>query len=69
MFSYCCMNVLEKDVNDLKIKADMQNKQINNIYELLETLTNESKAKNILDHFNNVAQKTNDATTTTTSVI
>ena len=69
MFSYCCMYVLEKDVNELKIKADMQNKQINNIYELLETLTNESKAKNILDHFNNVEQKTNDATTTTTSVI
>ena len=70
MFSYCCMYVLEKDVNELKIKADMQNKQINNIYELLETLTNESKAKNILEHFNNnVEQKTNDATTTTTSVI
>ena len=32
MFSYCCMYVLEKDVNELKIKADMQNKQINNIY-------------------------------------
>ena len=70
MYSYCCMNVLEKDVNELKIKADMQNKQINNIYELLETLTNESKAKNILEHFNNyVEQKTNDAKTTTTSVI
>ena len=70
MYSFCCMNVLEKVVNELKIKTDMQNKQINNIYELLETLTNESKAKNILEHLNNnVEQKTNDATTTTTSVI
>ena len=69
MCSFCCMNVLEKVVNELKIKADMQNKQINNIYELLETLTNESKAKNILEHFNNnVEQKTNDATTTTSVI-
>ena len=50
MFSYCCAkpnieNVLEKDVDNLRLKIEEMKKQINNIYELLEALTNESKNK------------------------
>ena len=70
MFWYCCTNVLEKDVNELKIRVDTQNKQINNIYELLETLTNESKARfNYLNESNNVSQKDNGEQTATTYTI
>ena len=48
MFTYCCSqpqidNVLEKDINNLRIRIEEMKKQINNIYELLEALTNESK--------------------------
>ena len=50
MFNYCCAkpqieNVLEKDINNLRNRIDEMKKQINNIYELLEALTNESKKK------------------------
>ena len=51
MFSYCCNakpdieNVLEKDVDNLRLRIEEMKKQINNIYELLEALTNESKEK------------------------
>ena len=48
MFSYCCGkpdidNVLEKDVDRLRVRVEEMKKYINNIYELLEALTNESK--------------------------
>ena len=50
MFSYCCSkpdieNVLEKDMNNLRVRIEEMEKQINNIYELLEALTTESKKK------------------------
>ena len=51
MFNYCCKgppqieNVIEKDVDNLRIRVEEMKKQINNIYELLEALTNESKKK------------------------
>ena len=50
MFNYCCAkpqieNVLKKDINNLRNRIDEMKKQINNIYELLEALTNESKKK------------------------
>ena len=38
-------------------KSRRDEKQINNIYELLEVLTNESKSKNILEQFNNTVSK------------
>jgi hypothetical protein len=40
---------LESEIIDLKNMINEKNKQINNIYEILETLTNESKNK-----FNNI---------------
>ena len=48
MFSYCCSksnidNALEKDVDNIKIRIEEMTKQLNNIYELLEALTSESK--------------------------
>ena len=51
MFSYCCNakpgieNVLEKDMDRLRIRIDEMKKQMNSISELLEALTNESKKK------------------------
>ena len=62
MFNYCCSkpqieNVLEKDMDKLRNRIDEMKKQINNIYELLEALTNESKQidknKFFLDKNNN----------------
>ena len=47
---------LELEIIELKNALDVKNKQINNIYELLETLTNESKTKyKNLDESNNVS--------------
>ena len=47
---------LELDIIDFKNIVDEKTKQINNIYELLETLTNESKTKyKNLDESNNVS--------------
>ena len=51
MFSCCCNakpeieNVLEKDMDNLRVRVEEMKKQINNIYELLEALTNERKKK------------------------
>ena len=45
---------LELEINILKKTIDEKNKQINNIYEILETLTNESKNK-----FNNLNESNN----------
>ena len=51
MFRYCCdakpqiETVLEKDVDNLRNRIEEMKKQINNIYGLLEALTNESKKK------------------------
>ena len=47
MFSYCCNAKpdIEKDVGNIKIRIEEMKKQINNIYEWLEALTNESKKK------------------------
>ena len=41
MFNYCCSkpdieNVLEKDVDRLRVRVEEMKKQIDNIYELLE---------------------------------
>ena len=46
---------LELDIIDLKKTINEKDKQINNIYEILETLTNESKTK-YLNESNNVQQ-------------
>ena len=46
---------LELEIIDLKKTRNEKNKQINNIYEILETLTNESKTK-YLNESNNVQQ-------------
>lgn len=61
---------LELEVNYLKNELKKKDKQINNIYELLETLTNESKAKfNYLNESNkNVTQEADDEQTTTHSL-
>ena len=56
MFSYCCYQS-KTQVDTLKEKVEEMKKQINNIYELLEVLTNESKSKNILEQFNNNVSK------------
>ena len=62
MSNYCCSkpqieNILEKDVDNLRVRIEEMKKQINNIYELLEALTNESKHidknKFFLDKSNN----------------
>ena len=46
---------LELEIIDLKKTINEKNKQINNIYEILETLTNESKTK-YLNESNDVQQ-------------
>ena len=74
MFSYCCYqpqieNVLEKDMDNLRIRIEDMRNQINNIYEMLEVLTNERKAKNILEQFsNNDVPKENYTTPTANTV-
>ena len=55
MFYYCCSHESKVDILEEEIKE--MNKQINNIYDLLEVLTNESKSKNILEQFNNNVSK------------
>ena len=65
MFGYCCNtqpqieNVLEKDMDRLRIRIEEMKKQINNIYELLEALTNESKKKPTFIIDKNNLDKTN----------
>ena len=47
---------LELEIIDLKKLIDEKNKQIKNIYEILEVLTNESKQKHLnLTNINNVS--------------
>ena len=51
MFSYCCPSKTEADI--LKEEIEKMKKQIHNIYEFLEVLTNESKSKFNLNNDNN----------------
>ena len=59
-------NVLGKDMDNLRIRVEEMRKQINNIYELLEALTNESKNKYNLNESNNVSEKTDEQRTAKT---
>ena len=54
MFFTCCQSKSETDM--LKERTEEMKKQINNIYEILEFLTNESK-KNNLNESNDDEQK------------
>ena len=54
MFFACCQSKSETDM--LKERTEEMKKQINNIYEILEFLTNESK-KNNLNESNDDEQK------------
>ena len=45
MFFACCQSKSETDM--LKERTEEMKKQINNIYEILEFFTNESKKKNL----------------------
>lgn len=58
MFSFCNQSKSETEV--LKERVEEMTKQINNIYELLEALTNESKNKYNLNESNNVSEKTDE---------
>ena len=58
MFSCCNQSKSETEV--LKERVEEMTKKINNIYELLEALTNESKNKNNLNESNNVSEKTDE---------
>ena len=58
MFSCCNQSKSETEV--LKERVEEMTKQINNIYELLEALTNESKNKYNLNESNNVSEKTDE---------
>ena len=58
MFLYCCSH--QSEVDSLKEKVEDIKKQINNIYELLEVSTNESKARYKNLNENNNVPKEND---------
>ena len=65
MLNYCCSKpqteqVSEKDMDNLTVRIDEMNKQISNIYDLLEVLTNESKSKFNLNNYNNVPKENDD---------
>ena len=61
MFLYCCSH--QSEVDSLKEKVEDIKKQISNIYELLEVLTNESKCKTkYLDEVNNVPKENDNKT-------
>ena len=64
MFSCCNQSKSETEV--LKERVEEMTKQINNIYELLEALTNESKNKYNLNESNNVYEKTDEQRTAKT---
>ena len=53
---------LEFEIIELNKKIEETNKQINNIYEILEVLTNESKTK-YLNEFNDVSKENDDKPT------
>ena len=65
MLNYCCSKpqteqVSEKDMDKLTVRINEMNKQISNIYDLLEVLTNESKSKFNLNNYNNVPKENDD---------
>ena len=61
MFLYCCSH--QSEVDSLKEKVEDIKKQINNIYELLEVLTNESKRKDLnINNSNNVSKENDNKT-------
>ena len=64
MLSCCFQSKSETDI--LKERVEEMTKQINNIYELLEALTNESKNKYNLNESNNVYEKTDEQRTAKT---
>ena len=64
MFSCCFQSRSERDI--LTERVEEMTKQINNIYELLEALTNESKNKYNLNESNNVSEKTDEQRTAKT---
>ena len=65
MFSCCFQSKSETDI--LKERVEEMRKQIHNIYELLEALTNESKNKYNLNESNsNVSEKTDEQRTAKT---
>ena len=45
-------SIREANIRDLKRKIEAMKNQIKNIYDILETLTNESKVKYLLDDYN-----------------
>ena len=45
-------SIREANIRDLKRKIEAMKNQINNIYDILEALTNESKVKYLLDYYN-----------------
>ena len=64
MFNCCFQSRSERDI--LTERVEEMTKQINNIYELLEALTNESKNKYNLNESNNVSEKTDEQRTAKT---
>ena len=45
-------SIREANIRDLKRKIEAMKNQINNIYDILEALTNESNVKYLLDYYN-----------------
>ena len=61
MFLYCCS--YQSEVYNLKEQVEEMRKQINNIYEVLEVLTNESKRKDLnINNINNVSKENDNKT-------
>ena len=61
-----CYFQSKSETDILKERVEEMTKQINNIYELLEALTNESKNKYNLNESNNVYEKTDEQRTAKT---
>ena len=62
MFLYRCSQS-KAEVDNLKEQDEEMKKQINNIYELLEVLTNESKRKDFnIININNVSKENDNKT-------
>lgn len=62
MFLYRCSQS-KAEVDNLKEQVEEMKKQINNIYELLEVLTNESKRKDFnIININNVSKENDNKT-------
>ena len=61
MFLYCCS--YQSEVDNLKEQVEEMKKQIDNIYEVLEVLTNESKRKDLnINNINNVSKENDNKT-------